>query len=68
MSRVGSNVNRGSYAAAVSAENVLFDTRQKLTDLFHGGDCKNTIFTASITTSLNILLKGLLKPGNHDCP
>jgi len=65
MNHVGSNVNRGSYGTAVSAENVLFDTRQKLTDLFHGEDCKNTIFTANITTSLNILLKGLLKPGNH---
>lgn len=65
MREIGSNVNRGSYGTAISAENVLFNTRQKLTDLFHGDDCKNTIFTAGITTSLNILLKGLLKPGNH---
>lgn len=62
---IGCNVNRSSYAAAYSAEDVIFDTREKLTALFHGSDCKNTIFTANVTTSLNILIKGLLRPGDH---
>lgn len=62
---IGCNVNRGSYTDAYSAEDVIFDTREKLTQLFHGEDCKNTIFTANITTSLNILLKGLLHPKDH---
>lgn len=62
---IGCNVNRGSYAGAFSAEDILFDTREQLTELFGGEDCKNTIFTANVTTSLNILIKGLLKPGDH---
>ncbi|MGM9571399.1 MAG: aminotransferase class V-fold PLP-dependent enzyme, partial [bacterium] len=62
---IGCNVNRGNYSTAYSVEEVLFNTRDKLTQLFNGDDCKNTVFTSNITISLNILLKGLLKPGDH---
>lgn len=62
---VGSNVNRGSYSAACNAENVLFDTRELLRDLFNANDCKNVVFTTNITTSLNIIIKGLFKKGDH---
>lgn len=65
MTQIGCNVNRGCYADAYHAEDILFDTRQRLTELFHGDTCKNVILTANITTSLNILLKGLLSPGDH---
>lgn len=65
MTEVGCNVNRGSYSGAYSAEDVVFGAREQLTELFHGDDCKNVVFTANITTSLNILLKGLLLPGDH---
>ena len=61
------NVNRGGYQAAYSVEEQIFETREQLLDLFHftSGKGKNVIFTPNITTSLNILLKGLLKPGDH---
>lgn len=62
---IGSNINRGTYSSAYSAEEVLYETREQLTELFHGDDCKNTVFTANITTSLNVLLKGLLHPNDH---
>lgn len=62
---VGSNVNRSGYKDAYKAEDILYETRQILCSMFNGGDCKNVIFTANITTSLNIVLKGLLKSGDH---
>lgn len=65
MKNNGSNVNRSSYQRAGSAEDVLFDTRERLNTMFHGEDCKNVIFTANITTSLNYLIKGLLHSGDH---
>ncbi|MBE6939409.1 MAG: aminotransferase class V-fold PLP-dependent enzyme [Ruminococcaceae bacterium] len=65
MTEIGSNINRGCYAGAYTVEDLIFDTRQALTDLFHGPDCKNVVFTKNITESLNILLKGFLKPGDH---
>mgnify|MGYP004474497403 FL=1 len=63
----GVNVNRGGYQAAYSVEEQIFETREQLLHLFHftSGKGKNVIFTPNITTSLNILLKGLLKPGDH---
>ena len=61
----GSNVNRGCYSSAYSAEEIIYETRQLLAELFHFSRCKNVIFTPNVTTSLNFILKGLLKPGDH---
>lgn len=67
LSDSGVNVNRGTYNAAYSVEEEIFDTREQLLRLFHftSGKGKNVIFTSNITTSLNFLLKGLLRPGDH---
>lgn len=65
MTQNGANVNRGCYSSAYSAEEVIYETRQLLADLFHFPKCKNVIFTPNITTSLNFILKGFLKPGDH---
>ena len=61
------NVNRGAYSAAYSVEEQIFETREQLRRLFHfsSGKGKNVIFTKNITESLNILLKGILHPGDH---
>ena len=61
----GVNVNRGCYTRAYSAEEVIYETRQLLAELFHFSKCKNVIFTPNVTTSLNFILKGFLKPGDH---
>ena len=46
-------------------EETIFDTREQLCRLFHFSQPRNVIFTPNVTTSLNILLKGLLHPGDH---
>ena len=61
----GCNVSRGGYDEAYQAEELMLDTRQRLTRLFHGPDCRNVVFTKNITESLNVLLKGLLHSGDH---
>lgn len=61
----GSNVNRGCYSDAYSAEEIVYETRQLLAELFHFPKCKNVVFTPNVTTSLNFILKGFLKPGEH---
>jgi cysteine desulfurase family protein len=33
--------------------------------MFDGPDCKNVVFTKNVTESLNIVLKGFLRPGDH---
>ena len=65
MTMNGSNVNRGCYSDAYSAEEVVYETRQLLAELFHFPKCKNVVFTPNVTTSLNFILKGFLKPGDH---
>lgn len=61
----GSNVGRGCYARAYEAEELVYETRQMLCDLFGGPACKHVIFTKNVTESLNVLLKGFLRSGDH---
>lgn len=65
MTSQGCNINRGCYDGAYDVEELVFETRQMLAELFHGGDCKNVVFTKNVTESLNVILKGFLKPGDH---
>lgn len=65
MTGSGANINRGCYNSAYDVEELVFETRQLLCDLFDGPDCRNVIFTKNVTESLNVLLKGFLKPGDH---
>lgn len=65
MTEYGSNVNRGCYRRAYEVEETVFETRQLLCELFGGPDCRNVIFTAGVTQSLNMILKGYLRRGDH---
>lgn len=61
----GVNVSRGGYRAAYAAEDLVFSTRERLAALFRAPDCKCVCFTKNVTESLNVLLKGFLRPGDH---
>ncbi|MBR2674290.1 MAG: aminotransferase class V-fold PLP-dependent enzyme [Mogibacterium sp.] len=65
MTQIGMNINRGGYQAAYDLEGIVFETREMLSDIFGGSDCKNVVFTKNITESLNVILKGFLEPGDH---
>ena len=65
MTGIGSNINRGCYENAYDTEEIVLETRELLCELFDGPDCKNVIFTKNVTESLNVVLKGFLKPGDH---
>ncbi|MCR5332325.1 MAG: aminotransferase class V-fold PLP-dependent enzyme [Lachnospiraceae bacterium] len=62
---VGCNINRGSYEGAYAAADTVFDTRSRLKELFGAPDERNIIFTPSDTYSLNMLIKGIVKEGDH---
>ena len=59
------NINRGNYEGAYELESQVLLTRMQLARLFHAPDSKCVVFTPGITYSLNYLIKGLLKPGDH---
>lgn len=62
---IGVNVARGGYSEAYSAMEVVLDTREQLCRLFHFPKAENAVFTSGITASINLLLKGFLRPGDH---
>ncbi|MDR1701157.1 MAG: aminotransferase class V-fold PLP-dependent enzyme [Sporomusaceae bacterium] len=59
------NINRGGYAASYDTAMEILDTRQMLADLFQAPSAQEVIFTPGVTYSLNMLLSGFLKPGDH---
>lgn len=65
MTETGVNINRGGYQDAYDVAGTVLETRELLCEMFGAEDPKNVIFTKNITESLNIILKGFLKPGDH---
>jgi len=61
----GCNVNRGGYSDSYDVAMEILETRQLISDFFHSGNAQEVIFTPSVTYSLNLILKGYLKKGDH---
>lgn len=65
----GCNVGRGNYKWGYEVAETVYKTRKKLCERFgfnQGSDpSKNVVFTSSVTEGLNLVIKGLLKPGDH---
>ena len=59
------NINRGGYEGAYEVADMVLTTREQLCRLFHFSESRHVVFTPSITYSLNYVIKGLLKPGDH---
>lgn len=62
---IGANVGRGTYKSSYDAGSVVYETRQLICRLFNYNNPMNVVFTMNITQSINIILKGLLKNGDH---
>ena len=65
LKNVGTNVNRGAYDKSYQAENIVFETRELLANLFNFDLVENVIFTKNVTESMNVLIKGILKTNDH---
>ncbi len=65
INNIGCNVNRGAYSTSYQAENIVYETRELLCELFNFNKTENVVFTPNITNSLNVVIKGLLKSGDH---
>ena len=57
--------SRGTYALALDADRLIYDTREKLKTLFNVESPSMVAFTSNATESLNIAIKGTLLPGDH---
>ncbi len=61
----GVNVGRGAYSKSYEAENIVYESRELSCELFNFSQPENVVFTKNITESMNVLIKGLFKEGDH---
>ena len=64
MSHMG-NAGRGATSAALDASRIIYDTREKISDLFNLQNPSRVAFTCNSTESLNTAIKGILSSSDH---
>lgn len=65
MKNIGCSPGRGGYARSLDAARIVYEARHLLNEFFNGPGDDNVIFTQNITSSLNIVIKGMFKEGWH---
>ena len=61
----GGSPGRASHRKAREADAVVLDTRTRVATLFGVGDPARIVFTCNATESLNLAIRGVLRPGDH---
>ena len=61
----GANPGRGGHTLALRASEEIYKCRSKAAEFFGEENPENVIFTLNCTHAINIVIKGLLKPGDH---
>jgi cysteine desulfurase/selenocysteine lyase len=61
----GVNPGRSGYDLCMEAGEVVETTRKMLTEFFHGTDPNRLCFSYNSTDALNLIIFGMLQPGDH---
>ena len=61
----GVNPGRSGFDAALETEEMVQETREILTRLFNGDDPNRLTFSYNASDSLNMIIQGLVDPGDH---
>ena len=62
---VGGSPGRSAHRLAVEAGRIVFEARERISQLFGGKDSSRVVFGLNATEGINQGLKGLLRPGDH---
>jgi selenocysteine lyase/cysteine desulfurase len=65
LTKTGCNLNRGGYSATCLSAKVAKEARAWLAELFNFPTPSNVVINSGVTYSLNTVLQGILKPGDH---
>ena len=65
MERAGGNPGRSGHRLSIDAARVIYDCREKIAEHFNAPDPLRVIFTSNATQAINLVLRGLLKPGDE---
>lgn len=64
MEQAGGNPGRSGHRTSVEAARVVYNARECITEFFNAHDPMRVVFTLNVTQAINLVLKGLLKPGD----
>lgn len=62
---LGGNPGRGAYAMALDASRAIFEARRTCAELLGVPDSRDLLFQPGCTAGCNLMLKGVLKPGDR---
>ena len=62
---VGANPGRSGHSLSIAAGRILLDAREAIAELFGIEEMLRIIFTRNATEALNIVISGLISPGDH---
>ena len=65
LTNIGGNPGRSNHSNALEANRSVYMAREEICNFFNYDKPENVIFTNNITYSLNILLNGIIRPGDH---
>jgi len=65
LNEVGANPGRAGHRLAVEAGRVVYEAREAVAELLNAPDPLRVTFGPNVTESLNLALRGLLRPGDH---
>lgn len=65
LTNIGGNSGRSNHSNSLKTNRLLYDARESLATFFNFDSPENVIFTNNVTTSLNTLINGIIKSGDH---
>lgn len=63
--KLGANPGRSGHNMSINAANAVYECRKAVSKFFNASGPENVIFTINCTYAINMVFKGLLKPGDH---
>ena len=61
----GANPGRGGHTMSIKTAQKVYDCRKSISNLFNANGEESIIFTQNCTCAVNMVLKGVLKSGDH---
>jgi len=65
LERAGGNPGRSGHRLSIAAGRIVFDARDTIAEFFNAPDPLRVILTCNVTQALNIVLWGMLRPGDR---
>lgn len=62
---LSANPGRSGHTASLKAADAVYSVREKTAKFFGASGAENVVFTLNCTHSINCVIKGVLKPGEH---